>query len=305
MVKILDVQTEHVSPFKILIEVLKEVLSDVTIEFRKNDDSLELTNGDNLDSTKSDEDIQNNSGGLRIMTIDSTKTMLINLKLEASQFSTFLCKSPKLELGINLITFNKLIRSMEKDDILSLYVDDDDRQHLCVQIDNPEKKCQTIFKLKLMDLDSQPFKVPSTTFDAVITIPSSEFHKICREMSHIAEYVEIKCSMKNVTFTCKGDSAERSSVYHTDENGISITFSNVIKNKTCVVQGIYELKNLVLFTKCSNLCNDIQIFMKNDYPLVIKYTVATLGRLLLCLTPIAEEGHNNYSDEEEIEINNQ
>ena len=41
--------------------------------------------------------------------------------------------------------------------------------------------------------------------------------------------------------------------------------------------------------------------MKNNYPLVIRYTVATLGRILLCLTPINEDATNNvdYSDEDE------
>ena len=42
--------------------------------------------------------------------------------------------------------------------------------------------------------------------------------------------------------------------------------------------------------------------MKNDFPLVIKYTVATLGRILLCLTPIKEDTtqNANYSDEEDF-----
>jgi hypothetical protein len=41
--------------------------------------------------------------------------------------------------------------------------------------------------------------------------------------------------------------------------------------------------------------------MKNNYPLVIKYTVATLGRILLCLTPINDENirDNDFSEEDE------
>ena len=43
------------------------------------------------------------------------------------------------------------------------------------------------------------------------------------------------------------------------------------------------------------------IYMKNNYPLVIKYTVATLGRLLLCLTPIrrkADDEDSEYSTDD-------
>ena len=35
MVRILEIQTEHVIPFKALIEVLKEILTEVIFEFKK------------------------------------------------------------------------------------------------------------------------------------------------------------------------------------------------------------------------------------------------------------------------------
>jgi proliferating cell nuclear antigen len=52
-----------------------------------------------------------------------------------------------------------------------------------------------------------------------------------------------------------------------------------------IVQGMFELKYLVLFTKCTNLCTSIQIFLKNDYPLVLRYMVANLGEVRLVLAP--------------------
>ena len=58
-----------------------------------------------------------------------------------------------------------------------------------------------------------------------------------------------------------------------------------------IIQGTTEFLpisssgHLVLFGKCTNLCNSIQIFLKNDYPLIIKYTVASLGEIKLCLAP--------------------
>ena len=304
MGKILLVQTEHVIPFKTLIEVLKEVLTDVVIEFRNETFKKQVTNNEDI-TTENDNDTENkNQGGIRIMTVDSTKSILINLKLDASQFTIFECKQSKLELGVNLSMLNRLIRSMDKDDTLTLYVEDDNRQYLGLQIDNNEKKYKTNYRLKLMDLDNHILTVPATEFDAVITMSSSEFHKLCREMSHIAEYIEIKCTSKSLCFTCKGDCAERSTTYYVDDNGVCIRHSETVNNKNTkqqIIQGIYELKNLVLFTKCSNLCNDIQIFMKNNYPLVIRYTIATLGRVLLCLTPISDPyERNNYSDNEEV-----
>ena len=48
---------------------------------------------------------------------------------------------------------------------------------------------------------------------------------------------------------------------------------------------MYSLKYLILFTKCTNLCNLIHIYIKNDYPLIIKYNIASIGDIKLCLAP--------------------
>ena len=56
-----------------------------------------------------------------------------------------------------------------------------------------------------------------------------------------------------------------------------------------IIHGTYDLKNLMLFTKCTNLCNHIEIYMQNDYPLLIKYTVASLGYVHLVLSPRIED----------------
>ena len=295
--KLLWVMTEHVGPFKILIEVLKELLPEAILEFHQN---LSKKNNNESDNDNSDEENnskdKNKTGGMRIMAIDSTRTVLIYLKLDSINFTEYLCNKEKLTLGVNMSYFHKLIKSMEKDDTLSLFVDKDDINHLGIRIENPEKRSITNFKMNLMDLDEDELTIPPTIFQSRIVISSSEFHKICREMHGIAEYVEIKCANDQLMFTCKGDYAERETVLRESEDGINVTYNT---DELQIVQGIYELKHLVLFGKCTTLCNDIEIYMKNNYPLVIKYTVATLGRLLLCLTPIRRKNNDDDDDDDD------
>ncbi len=40
-----------------------------------------------------------------------------------------------------------------------------------------------------------------------------------------------------------------------------------------------------MFSKCTNLCQNIEIYLKNDYPIIIKYSVANLGEVKFCLAP--------------------
>ena len=53
-----------------------------------------------------------------------------------------------------------------------------------------------------------------------------------------------------------------------------------------IIQGVFQLKHLFLFTKCTNLCPSIEIYLKNDAPLILRYTVANLGEVKLVLAPL-------------------
>lgn len=329
--KILEIETEHTGPFKVLFEVLKDMLTETNIEFvstqkkskgNKNDVDSENENETETETemeiemeTETDTDTnkkKKENNCMKINAIDPTKTVLINLKLDGINFNKFVCRKSKLSVGVNLGCFYKLIKSMGKNDILSLDVDHDNKNYLNIKIDSPDEKKDSVFKMKLLDLDETKMFIPEITFDAVITMDSQEFNKLCREMNNIADYVEIKCLTDKIIFTCKGEYAERQTTYRAstlkdtdEEENILVSISHASKTigsgAPQIVQGIFELKNLVLFSKCASLCNDIEIYMKNNFPLVIKYTVATLGRILLCLTPITEDTtkNANYSDEEE------
>lgn len=283
--KIFLLRTIHVVPFKTLTEVLSNVLTETIWVFSKsnsNNDSNN-SNNNNTDSITKPDDFY----GLEIATADSSRTIYIKVALDGKQFDEYYCKYDKLPLGISLEKLYKLLKSVDKDDILSMYVEENDRQNLIMEIENQDKKSKTIYKLKLMDLDQQLKKNIKLDYDVCITMQSGEFHRLCREMSNIAEYVEIICTKDAVRFKCDGDYAERKTVYKSEEGGINIKLEPNTKNK--ITQGIYELKNIVLFTKCSNLCTDIEIYMKNDFALTIKYTVATLGKITIALSPIPAE----------------
>lgn len=339
--KILEVMTEHTGPIKILVEVLKDMLPEANIEFLKKGDSdkkkaeIEDISDDESDSksksksktkikkkkdkkskqskdedideeaSSDDEDdksVKKDKGGIRITAVDMSKTVLINLKLDACNFSTFKCKKKKITLGVNLGAFHKFLKSMDKDDNLTLYQEHDSNNNLFMNINNDEGSKETDFTLKLLELKKTKLVIPDIAFEAQVTINSQEFHKICREMKSIADYVEIKCLKNKLIFTCKGDLGDRKSVYKTDsiDNKVSIEHNHKDNSKPFVIEGIYELKNLVMFAKCATLSNEIQIYLKSDYALVIKYTVATLGRLYLCLSPVKNETmqNNKYEDEE-------
>ena len=83
---------------------------------------------------------------------------------------------------------------MSNNDTLTLFVSDSDTNRLGIKIENCEKNSVTNYKLNLLDLNDEGIQIPPASFDSVITMPSSDFQKICRDMSGLTDTLEIKIS---------------------------------------------------------------------------------------------------------------
>ena len=252
---VLEVKTVQAAAFRILTEALKEILTDANFVF---------------DET-----------GLKVMAMDSSHTVLVHLKLTANNFEYYHCENKKI-LGINMINFFKLIKTMGNSDTLTLYIDNDDESTLGIKIENSEKNSITKYKLNLMDLHEDNISIPPAVFDSVITMPSVDFQKICRDMHNLSDNIEIRSLENQIIFSCKGHFASQETIIGETNSGLSFVKN---QNPEEIVQGIFALKHLVLFSKCTNLCSSIELYLKNDYPLIIKYAVASLGEIKLCLAP--------------------
>jgi proliferating cell nuclear antigen len=255
----LEIKTVQSQAFKILIEALKELLTDTCIEF---------------DET-----------GVKIVSTDSTHCVLVHLKLDAAKFEYYHCEQ-KVTIGINMLNFYKLVRTINSNDTLTLFIDSADINHLGIKIENGEKNSKTTYKLNLLDFDNDKISIDNAEFNTVINLPSADFQKICRDMNNIADKVEIKNIGNQLILSCKGDFCNQETIIVDNDNGI-----NTINNKKNdeIVQGVFNLKYLVTFTKCTNLCSTVELLLKNDYPLVIRYMVASLGELKLCCSPLYNE----------------
>ena len=61
------------------------------------------------------------------------------------------------------------------------------------------------FDLKLMDIDGEHLGIPETDYKCVVTMPSGEFQKICRDLSAIGDTVELHASKDGLAFKVEGD----------------------------------------------------------------------------------------------------
>jgi proliferating cell nuclear antigen len=64
------------------------------------------------------------------------------------------------------------------------------------------------YDIKLMDIDADSLGIPETDYDARVTMPSSEFTRIVRDLSSIGESVRIEVSKEGIRFVCDGEAAQ-------------------------------------------------------------------------------------------------
>jgi proliferating cell nuclear antigen len=275
--KIIEIQTVQSSVIKTLTEALKEILDDVIINISP------------PEIIKDEDGNEKEYGGIKINAINNNDDILVHLHLQASKFEVYRCRET-MNIGVNMTNLFKLLRTMNSSDMLTLFIEDTDKNKLGIRIENSEKNSITNYKLNLIDLNDQEIIIPSTTFTTIVRLPSNYFHKLCKDMSNITQDIEIKSfSNKLVLSSYRGDGdfAEQTTML-TEKVGDDVDNNSlrIIKrtDNDEIVQGVFELKNLTLFTKCTGLCPDIEIKMKNDYPLVIVYKVASLGEITLCLS---------------------
>ena len=254
-----EIRTVQAGAFRTLIEALKEILTEANLEFDQN--------------------------GIKVMSVDETHTVLVYLRLHHDRFENFYCPA-KYILGVNMIYFFKLIKTMGNNDSLTLYLPAANPNKLGIRMENSEKSTVTNYFLKLFDTNVDEIQIPNLNFSNIIHMPSLDLQKICRDMNALGEKldVEVTSSGSDLIFKCVGDFAEQETII--SENNSTMKVQKGANATNEIVQGIFQLKHLVLFTKCTSLCPSIELYLKNDYPLILKYTVANLGEVKLVLAPI-------------------
>jgi proliferating cell nuclear antigen len=251
----INIKTVQGTTFKTLIEALKEILTDTVLVI--------------------------NESGMRICTTDSSHVILIHMKLEAKAFESFYSDGEQM-IGINMLNLNKLIKTIGNNDTISFTMLNSDKNKLEIRVENTEKNTLKISKLNLLDLDNSNIEaIPAAEFNSVITLPSGDFQKICRDIANLSDFVEITNTDNKLMFSCKGDFCSHDIILNNSENGMTIDQAD----NQSIYQGEFDSKYLLQFTKCTGLSSTIELYLKNDYPLIVQYSVGILGTIKLCLAP--------------------
>jgi len=282
MVLILELKTTQTIAIKILCDTLNYLLTDINFVFYPHIIEYESEESDNCNEYK--------TGGLIIKEINKTGTILVYTKLDADKFDYYYYNynKKKLSIGLNLNNLLKCLKCMSHFDTMTWQVDSDDINKLIVILESTERKEKKNFKLNLMDLEEEKYEIEPIDFPFSITLPSQDFHKYCKDMSSATDKIELICTKNKVIFLGTGELGQVEFEIGETNGGLSIEVNSNCSDE--IVQGLFELRFLLIFTKCSSLCSMVTIYLKNDYPLIVQYIIANLGCLKLVLSPSKPQG---------------
>jgi len=239
--------------------------------------------------------------GITISTFDYTNTIVVYMHLEASKFESYYCKTTR-KLGINLVTFYKLIKSVNIHETICLYLSSNQPNELGIIIDNSFKNVNKLFMLPLLEIDREVVELPSVDFDFIISIPSSDFQQYIKDFEILdAQHIEVQCVGKKLILSnCDGTAKQTTQIVAfrndeekqkaaNEENINTIDFIESSKNE--IVQGIFKLHFLSNFLKASHLSPSIQLYLKNDHPIKLEVFVSDMGILQLYI------GEKNFEND--------
>lgn len=236
-----------------------------------------------------------NHEGLKISTMDTSKVSLTYIKLKSEKFEKYYCERP-LIIGIDTCILFKVIKYCNRRETITFYMTESEPDKLGIELSDPFMGKIKDYKIPLLALDDKIANIQSMEFDYIINIPSLQFQQIIKDIHLLdGKIVEIKSIGKQIIFNCSDGIAEfKTSISEVDEkvnkdqkallqqNGEDIKCVKFQKSNERIVQGRFKLNYLMNFIKASHLCENMNILLTNDKPLVLEYFIADLG-ILRCL----------------------
>jgi hypothetical protein len=284
--KLLFFKLKKINFMKIIIDTIEKLVLDVDWVFTSLNKPYQKTN-------------TNEFVGLEIICTDPSKTLYVKTKLSDSVFKSYHCRKQVFRFGMSLEFFNKILKLTDKNDVaIYCYIEESDPANMIIRFKNPENKNKKIFKIPLQILTPDPKPPITLGFEKKITMGLNKFQEICKKINNNSQFIEIDCDGELINFNCVGESKGTIPFDNTDDNDFKIINLNGTNTK-----GIYETKNILLFSKLTSICDEFSFFMKNNFALTSIYSFGEYGSITTILSPINESHINNleydYSDDED------
>jgi proliferating cell nuclear antigen len=241
--------------------------------------------------------------GIKLCMMDAHKTILINVTLDSENFSIYKFKpNKKMCLGINLNHFHKMLRSIKKKDSVELYIKDDEPTDLGIKVIPRENTRITTSFIKIQTIQTLDIDIPKG-YKKPIIVPSSDYQKTCKDMSHIGKNINIIAKKYHIQFKCNAGGVLKRIVEFGEIEDDSDDDDTDDENTTEYNQ-FFSTEQLSKITKISGLGGNMQIYARKGLPLLFRSPIGDLGKISIYIKSKEElENEQKINEESDDEDN--
>lgn len=263
---LLELETSQAKIMKILFDVIKEIIvNDMTIIFTKN--------------------------FIKIHEQENTGQCAVYLELDTvNTFEHYFCEPEMLSVSLNSSNFYKIIKTVDikNNDMLSFYVEKENPHIFTVKIENNKTNKSFSSDIKILDNfnNNNMIKIPEIVYPQPIIIQSTIFQKMFKDMKTLSANNAIEITMigQQIVFCYNGIFSKQKITFGTNET----------TGDSTIIRGTYSLSFILLFIKATNLSHTVSIYMNNNCPLVLEYSIGILGTLKFLLCDFSPEIETDY-----------
>lgn len=264
--------------FRSLFEVLKNILVEGNLIFTKE--------------------------GIQLRSLAVNKTHFTHLFLAANKIDKYYCKNDSIVIGVDFDELHKAVKSLTQDDTIGIQIIDMDNINIYIINDElkwtQERKCSILYiREKMME----PFQ---QTFDMSVSIPSVLFQRIVRchgigktlqilahrgnQYSFIYFYTPSDTQSDITRLVCGHSNSIQSTTQRTE------MVCKTTEQSSADKRDYYSLKTLQMIAKTVGMSKKIRLFLKPNFPLILRTDVGSMGQLTFVIAMIEK------TDDDDVEI---
>ena len=280
-------------------------------KLKKNKDNKKTNNNDNSEQDDNNSEVyteeeKENKGLFKILTSDATQAMITHIRLNGSSFKKFDIRPDKYSVGLNIDELCKYLKTVHKESVMHIHVDSDDVQYISFNAvqENGAYECKC--DLRVLNLTNKKDRKIEVDASMLIRINCNAFHSACKSLGQFAQYIEITCDPTQLVITCKGGMSNQSRTFKSNNNGI-INIRTLDKDDEKddipnIIRLQFDVKYINTMNKCTDLCEDMEIYLNNDSVMWLKYGIDEKGVMIVGIAPSGQNNHNsdNYDEEDEL-----
>ena len=227
---------------------------------------------------------------MAIECMDDSHTMICKCKVLSNYFNEYDCQEETV-VHIPMKSLEKVIKCIHKDEIVKMICNSDNIEFILT--DQSSKSKMT---LPLVDIDSESFDIPSDIeYDSIARFQSRSLMNHIHKLKQLGgNTIEINTNEEYLTLKSNGE------IVQTD---ISIMGGNTptlesIKNKDPLPEMVFRkkgyfshefsLESIKLFMKPHTWISEMQVCMKQDFPILFSYNTCQIS-LQYYLAPKIED----------------